>query len=245
MREPRRILWRDGRGEILQRGTYTMKKYAAVVFDLDGTLLNTLQDLQSAVNHTMSVLHCPPRTLDEVRLFAGNGIRKLVERSLPADKRDAASADRAFSVFCAYYAAHTADKTLPYPGVREMIGRLRAGGLRLAVVSNKAEFAVRTLCDRFFPAAFSAVVGARENVPKKPDPTGVRAALAELSVTPSQALYVGDSDVDAETAKNAGMDCALVSWGFRDRAILEAEHPILLADDAAAVADVALGTGKE
>ena len=130
-------------------------------------------------------------------------------------------------------------------GDRYVIERMRAGGLRLAVVSNKAEFAVRTLCDGFFPSLFGAVVGAREGVPKKPDPAGVLSALTALSVAPSEALYVGDSDVDAETARNAGMDCVLVAWGFRDRPLLEQMRPRLLAETAAAVADFALGGLEE
>lgn len=222
-----------------------MKKYAAVVFDLDGTILNTLKDLQAAVNHTMSAMHCSPRTAEEVRAFAGNGIGKLVERSLPPERRDEETCAKALSVFCEYYAAHAADRTVPYPGVREMLERMRTGGLRLAVVSNKAEFAVRTLCDGFFPSLFGAVVGAREGLPKKPDPAGVLSALTALSVAPSEALYVGDSDVDAETARNAGMDCVLVAWGFRDRPLLEQMRPRLLAETAAAVADFALGGLEE
>ncbi len=222
-----------------------MAKYAAVVFDLDGTLLNTAEDLRGAVNHTMSAFGCPPRTVEEVRLFAGNGIRKLVERSLPEAKRTADTVERAYRTFCDYYALHTAEKTVPYPGVPALLSLLSGGGLRLAVVSNKAEFAVRSLCEKFFPGVFSAVVGAREGSPKKPDPSGVLAALEKLGVEPCGGLYVGDSDVDGETAKNAGMDCVLVSWGFRERGLLEAMHPLAVADDAAAVAKIALGKEAE
>lgn len=221
-----------------------MKRYAAVVFDLDGTLLDTAADLQAAVNHAMSVLHCPPRTVEEVRRFAGNGIRKLVERSLPADRRDGETVGRAPEIFCAYYAAHNADRTVPYAGVPALLQALRGHGLRLAVVSNKADFAVQALCERFFPAVFAAVIGAREGMPKKPAPAGVLQALRELGTGPADALYVGDSDVDGETAKNAGMDCVLVSWGFRERPLLESMRPLAVADDAAALQKIILN-GEE
>ena len=220
-------------------------RYSAVVFDLDGTLLDTASELQGAVNHAMSAVGCPPRSVQEVRRFAGNGIRKLVERSLPAVQREGEIAARAFAAFCEYYAAHTAERTVPYPGIPSLLSRLREAGLTAAVVSNKAEFAVRTLCDRFFPGVFAAVVGAREGLPHKPDPMPVRIALSRLGILPRRALYVGDSDIDAETAENAGMDCALVSWGFRDRALLEEKHPRFLADDAAQLAAFVLGGGEK
>lgn len=205
------------------------KKYQAVIFDLDGTLLNTLEDLHGAVNHTMSALNCPLRALQEVKSFVGNGIKKLIERSLPVDRKS--DVGTAYEIFCEYYAEHNAEKTVPYAGMVGLIERLKQKGVGMGVVTNKADFAAQALCQKFFGDAFTAVIGAKENLPRKPDPAGVRKALSVLNVSAENAVYVGDSDVDYYTAKNAGVDCVLVSWGFRDKPLLTLLKPLTVADD--------------
>lgn len=191
-----------------------------VIFDLDGTLLDTLDDLADAVNWALEQEQLPRRTREEVRAFVGNGIRNLIERAVPAGT-EAAQTDRVFAGFKARYAGHCADKTRPYPGILELLARLRAEGIRTAVVSNKADFAVQTLCRDYFPGLVDCAVGERAGIPKKPAPDSVQEVLRALEIPREQAVYVGDSDVDVLTARNAGMDGILVLWGFRDRQTLE------------------------
>lgn len=191
-----------------------------VIFDLDGTLLDTLDDLADAVNWALKQEQLPRRTREEVRAFVGNGIRNLIERAVPAGT-EAAQTDRVFAGFKARYAGHCADKTRPYPGILELLARLRAEGIRTAVVSNKADFVVQTLCRDYFPGLVDCAVGERAGIPKKPAPDSVQEVLRALEIPREQAVYVGDSDVDVVTARNAGMDGILVLWGFRDRQTLE------------------------
>lgn len=191
-----------------------------VIFDLDGTLLDTLDDLADAVNWALEQEQLPRRTREEVRAFVGNGIRNLIERAVPTGT-EAAQTDRVFAGFKARYAGHCADKTRPYPGILELLARLRAEGIRTAVVSNKADFAVQTLCRDYFPGLVDCAVGERAGIPKKPAPDSVQEVLRALEIPREQAVYVGDSDVDVLTARNAGMDGILVLWGFRDRQTLE------------------------
>lgn len=218
-----------------------MKTYKAVAFDLDGTLLNTLEDLKEALNYTMSAMNCPLRTLDETRNFVGNGIRKLLERALPEGKRGEEYVSRAYEIFCDYYAQHDADCTVPYDGICSLLEKLSVRGVRLAVISNKADFAVRALCKRFFGDIFAVVIGAGDALPHKPDPTGLFAAMREMNVSPEDTVYVGDSDVDCYTAKNAEVDCISVSWGFRPRALLSSLHPLAVVDSAAQLQKILLG----
>lgn len=209
-----------------------MKKYSAVVFDLDGTLLNTLGDLHGAVNHTLQTMGFPLRTQDEVRLFVGNGIRKLIQRSLPENHKDEGTVSEAYRIFCNFYEEHCADLTAPYDGIPELIARLSKEGLPMSVVSNKDEDASIRLCSRFFgDGAFVSVLGSRPDRPRKPDPSGVFSALSAMGGSPRTAVYVGDSDVDFFTAANAGMDCILASWGFRGRAQLEKLPNAVIVDD--------------
>ena len=191
-----------------------------VIFDLDGTLLDTLDDLADAVNWALKQEQLPRRTREEVRAFVGNGIRNLIERAVPAGT-EAAQTDRVFAGFKARYAGHCADKTRPYPGILELLARLRAEGIRTAVVSNKADFAVQTLCRDYFPGLVDCAVGERAGIPQKPAPDSVQEVLRALKISREQAVYVGDSEVDVVTARNAGMDGILVLWGFRDRQTLE------------------------
>lgn len=195
-------------------------KYKLVIFDLDGTVLNTLDDLADSVNHALTAHAFPPRTVDEVRAFVGNGIRKLISCAVPQGT-DEKSVEAVFSEFVAYYGEHCALKTCPYPGITALLRDLRADGYLLAVLSNKADFAVSALCEQYFPGAFDSVAGEKQGIPRKPDPAGVHAMLAQLGVSAEDAVYIGDSDVDVLTAANSGLDCICVDWGFRSREQLE------------------------
>lgn len=184
-----------------------------VIFDLDGTLLNTLGDLTDATNFALGTLGYPARTEDEVRAFVGNGIGKLIERALPAGAGEA-DAQKALAAFKEHYESHCTHRTAPYAGVPELLDRLEGNGYRLAIVSNKADFAVQLLRDRYFPR-IALAIGEREGIGRKPAPDSLLAAMETLSSRPEDTVYVGDSDVDIETARNAGVDCVSVTWGFR------------------------------
>ncbi|MGN0354253.1 MAG: HAD family hydrolase [Muricoprocola sp.] len=190
-----------------------------VIFDLDGTLLDTLEDLKDSLNYALGVYEMPKRSLDEVRCFVGNGIRKLIERGVPEGTK-AEMTDRVQAVFMEHYGEHCEDKTKPYDGIMEMLTKFREEEIHLAVVSNKADVAVKKLCDQYFPGIFDVTVGEREGVRKKPCPDSVREVLKACQIPKEQAVYVGDSEVDIETAKNAEMDAIIVDWGFREREFL-------------------------
>ena len=196
-----------------------MFKYKAIVWDLDGTLLDTLDDLTDATNHALAEHGLPARSREEVRRFVGNGIRRLIERAVPDGTPDALR-DAVYASFCPYYAAHCNDRTAPYPGVMELLAELHAAAVPMAIVSNKADFAVRELSEIYFGGLIPVAAGARDGTRTKPAPDVVLRALAELHAAPADAVYVGDSEVDVETARNAQMPCLSVSWGFRDPAVL-------------------------
>ncbi len=193
--------------------------YRLAIFDLDGTILNTLHDLAASTNAALTALGYPTRSVDEVRRFVGNGIRLLIERAVPAGT-PTAQTDEVYRCFMAHYAQHCADTTRPYDGIPELLRALRAAGCRTAVVSNKADSAVQPLCRRYFDGLFDAAVGERPGVRKKPAPDSVNEILRQLAIPRTQAVYIGDSDVDIHTAQNAQMDCISVDWGFRSRAFL-------------------------
>lgn len=213
---------RPGLGASKARFFYLRRVFvkSAIIFDLDGTLLDTLDDLRDALNHALTTHSYPVRTLDETRRFVGNGIRNLVSRGVPAGTAEA-EIDAVFATFKPYYQAHCLDKTKPYEGILELLGRLKEEHYPIAVVSNKADSAVQTLCQRFFPGLVDFAVGERENVRRKPAPDSVLAALDALGVTQTEAVYVGDSEVDIETARNGGLPCISVTWGFRAEDVLE------------------------
>ena len=194
--------------------------YQAVIFDLDGTLLNTLEDLAASTNAALTAFSMPARTVDEVRRMVGNGLGNLIRRAVPAGTPDETQAE-VLAAMKAHYALHALDRTELYPQAAAALSGLRAAGIPCAVVSNKADFGVRALHDRFFRGLVRFSFGEREGYPRKPDPALVHLALHQLGLGPEQAVYVGDSDVDAATARNAGMDCILVDWGFRERSLLE------------------------
>lgn len=206
-----------------------MKRYKAVIFDLDGTLLNTLEDLTDAVNHVMRQFNYPEHTIEEIRSFVGNGIKLLIERSLP-DGKDNPEFDKVFSEFKSYYTSHCQIKTRPYDGIMELISSLKEQGYKLAIVSNKNQSAVTELNNIYFSDYISTAIGEKEGVRKKPAPDTVIKALNELGISSDDAVYVGDSDVDRETAKNSDMDCISVTWGFRDRKLLESLKPYAIID---------------
>lgn len=207
-----------------------MSRYDAVIFDLDGTLLDTLDDLMDAVNHALAEMGWPLRSREEIRQFVGNGVALLMERSVPAGTASADTA-KALAIFKDYYELHKQDKTAPYPGVVELLKALREKGFQLAVVSNKFDAAVKALVEDYFPALLHSAAGENEvaGVPKKPAPAMVLRVLKELGVSPGRAVYVGDSDVDLQTAANAGLPCISVTWGFRDRAFLTAHGAAVFA----------------
>lgn len=206
-----------------------MKRYKAVIFDLDGTLLNTLEDLTDAVNHVMRQFNYPEHTIEEIRSFVGNGIKLLIERSLPYGK-DNPEFDKVFSEFKSYYTSHCQIKTRPYDGIMELISSLKEQGYKLAIVSNKNQSAVTELNNIYFSNYISTAIGEKEGVRKKPAPDTVIKALNELGISSDDAVYVGDSDVDRETAKNSDMDCISVTWGFRERKLLESLKPYAIID---------------
>ena len=196
-------------------------KYRLAMFDLDGTILNTLEDLTDSVNAVLRQHGFPTHSLDAVRSFVGKGIFTLIQKAVPANT-DGETLNAVFEDFKVHYAAHCADKTRPYEGVSDLLLALRRAGVLTAVVSNKADFAVKALADRYFKGLFDVALGEREGVPRKPAPDSVFAVLRSLGCDASQAVYIGDSDVDVETAKNAGVDGIFVNWGFRSSELLRA-----------------------
>ncbi|MDE5754452.1 MAG: HAD family hydrolase [Oscillospiraceae bacterium] len=203
-------------------------RYQLAVFDLDGTILDTLQDLYLSVNYALQKNHLPERTLSEIQQFVGNGIRKLIERSVPADLSDPEKINQVYEDFTGYYTQHYADHTMPYEQIIEVIQTIRHAGLLTAVVSNKADYAVQSLCETYFPALFDSVAGEKAGIPRKPAPDSVLSVLTALQCSPEQAVYIGDSEIDIETAKNAGLSCISVTWGFRSEAFLKEHHAGIL-----------------
>ncbi len=193
----------------------------AVLFDLDGTLLDTLDDLAAAVNHALQTCGYPVRTRDEVRRFIGNGVIKLMQRAMPADVTQA-EFDRCFASFRSYYLSHMTDLTRVFPGILPLLQALRARGIQTAVVSNKLHAGVTGLCEDYFGDLLSCAFGVQTEPERKPNPVNVLRALEYLGVKKENAVYVGDSEVDVQTAQNAGLRCVGVTWGYRDKETLRA-----------------------
>lgn len=196
-----------------------MKK--AVIFDLDGTLLNTLDDLADSTNYALSRFGYPTRTIDEVRQFVGNGVAKLIERAIPEGKNNP-NFEKCLAIFKENYAQNMYNKTAPYNGIIEMLSNLKSKGIKIAVVSNKFDLAVKELCKKYFEGFIDFAAGENEaqGIKKKPAPDTVISVLNEFNFAPEDAVYVGDSDVDIMTAKNSKMSCISVTWGFRDEKFL-------------------------
>lgn len=194
--------------------------YSTYIFDLDGTLLDTLHDLASSVNYALQTHGMPTHSFDAIRGFVGNGVRLLMERAVP-DGAQNPQFEAAFATFRQHYMQHSLDTTCPYPGIAEMLHQLKQRGCRLAVVSNKMMAATQDLVRHFFPE-IEVAIGEHEaeGIRKKPAPDTVFQALRQLGVGKKQAVYVGDSDVDLQTARNSGLPCISVLWGFRSRDFL-------------------------
>ena len=189
-------------------------KYKIAIFDLDGTILNTIEDLADSLNYALAKNGYKERTVAETQSFVVNGLLMLVKRAIKPETSEE-EAQKVLADLKAYYKIHCADKTKPYEGIPELLKDLKTADYLLAVVSNKADYAVQILCEQYFPGMFDLAVGERENVRRKPAPDSVNAGLAEFELKKADAVYIGDSDVDIETAENVGTDSILVAWGFR------------------------------
>lgn len=192
------------------------RKYEAVIFDLDGTLLNTLEDLKDSVNYALNKYSMPERSLEEIRHFVGNGVEKLIERAVP-EGTEVLIRERVFTAFKEYYALHCNDKTGLYPGISKLLSELKERNFQMAIVSNKLQEGVDALHEQYFKEYLNVAIGAREGIRKKPAPDTVFEALRILEISKEKAVYIGDSEVDIATAANSGMDCITVAWGFRTR----------------------------
>lgn len=204
-------------------------RYEAVIFDLDGTLLNTLDDLAASTNRALAHFDLPQRSLDEVRQFVGNGVEKLIRRAVPA------GTDETLTLACLDwfkqdYMVHMRDQTAPYPGILKLLKQLQDNSCKVGVVSNKFDGAVKELCREHFGDLLPVAIGERPGAQKKPARDLVDLCVAELGVHPDHCVYVGDSDVDIQTAANAGLPCLSVSWGFRSQDFLMAHGASVIID---------------
>lgn len=206
-----------------------MKKI--IVFDLDGTLLNTLEDLADSTNYALKKFNYPQRSLDEIRDFVGNGVKLLIERAIPRGSENP-DFESCLNIFKEHYSKNMYNKTRPYPGILEMLQNLRQRGCKIAVVSNKFDTAVKELCIKYFESLIDVAIGENEaaGISKKPAPDTVFKAIFELGATVSDAVYVGDSDVDIQTAQNSFIPCISVTWGFRSREFLIQNRAKILID---------------
>ena len=197
-----------------------------VIFDLDGTLLNTIEDLAQATNHALECCGYATHDTEKYRYFVGNGINKLFERALPEDKRDYDNVMKIRSLFIPYYNIHNHDFTRPYDGMTSILSELQKKGIMIAVASNKYQSATEGLVKEYFPdIKFIKILGQREGVPTKPDPTIIYEIMKAAKATKEETLYIGDSNVDMQTANNAGVDGVGVEWGFRTREELLQNNP--------------------
>ena len=216
-----------------------MKKL--VIFDLDGTLLNTIADLAHSTNYALNKLGYPTHEIETYNFMVGNGIDKLFERALPEEEKSKENVLRVRKEFVPYYDIHNADDSRPYPGIPELLSYLQDAGVQIAVASNKYQAATQKLVDHYFPEIhFTAVLGQREGVKVKPDPIIVSDILEIAKVAKEEALYVGDSGVDMQTAANAGVTACGVTWGFRPRTELEEFNPSYIADTAGEIKNLIL-----
>ena len=199
-------------------------RFDTVIFDLDGTILDTLGDLRDSVNFALKNNNLPCRSTEEIRAFVGNGIRLLIERAVPQNTEKAV-VDKCFDDFKAHYKNNSANLTKPYNGVIAVLNKLKDKGIKLAIVSNKADFAVQTLVEKYFEGIFDFSVGEKEGIRRKPFPDSVFNAMEYLGADKNTTVYVGDSEVDVETAFNSEIPCIAVTWGFRDKAVLENLNP--------------------
>ena len=205
--------------------------YQNVIFDLDGTLLNTINDLADAANWVCVNHGWPTHTVEEYKQYVGNGMTKLAQRFVPTDWRTPAGIKQILDEFMPYYDAHKEDKTAPYPGIPDLLHELKGAGVNIAVLSNKAHSLVPSILENYFPGVFSYTQGAVDGIPTKPDPTLLHRLMKEMGASQESTLFVGDSNVDVRTAKNGGLTCCGVLWGFRGREELEQEGADFLAEN--------------
>ena len=196
-----------------------MREFETYVFDVDGTLLETLKDLAASTNFALRQYDMPEHSIEDVRMFVGNGVKKLMERAIP-NGLDNPKFEEVYATFRQHYLNHNLDTTKPYDGIPELLRELKGRGKKLAIVSNKFYAATQDLARHFFPDTIEVAIGERENIKKKPAPDTVVEALRQLGVSKEGAVYIGDSDVDIMTARNSGLPCASVLWGFRDKEFL-------------------------
>lgn len=204
-------------------------KYNTVIFDMDGTLLDTLEDLTDSVNYALNKFGYPLRTLNEIRSFVGNGVKVLMNLSVP-NGTSAEDTAKCLEIYRKNYSENMQNKTRPYEGINDLLKNLKEKGIKLAIVSNKYDSAVKALCKDYYHEFIQVAIGESQGVAKKPAPDSVYAALEQLGSSKEEAIYVGDSDVDVHTAHNAGLKCVGVTWGFRNRDILNAEGADFIID---------------
>ena len=216
-----------------------MNRKTTLIFDLDGTLLDTLEDLKNSVNHSMEIVHLPIRSLEEIRAFVGNGVIKLIEKCVPGGQ-NSPKFRQALSLFQEHYLVHCNDMTSPYPGIMDLLSALKKEGYKLAIVSNKSDAAVKELCQIYFQGLIEVAIGENEaaGIRRKPAPDTAFTALSELGSTVEEAVYVGDSEVDMATAAAAGMDVIICTWGFRDRDYLKEQGAQILVDSPMEILDL-------
>ncbi len=218
-----------------------------VIFDLDGTLCNSIADLGHACNHALQAFQFPVHAMDEYPRMVGNGINRLIERALPVKEQSLPEDERAALVqqlrtcFIAYYDAHCCDFTQPYEGIQEVLAACKQNHILMAVATNKYQAAAERIVRHFFPNRFNLIHGEQEGVPRKPDPESVRRIMAALHAEPEQTVFVGDSLVDIQTAGNAGLSVIACSWGFCPRQKLENAQPNYLIDDPLALVPLLIG----
>ena len=215
-----------------------MKKL--VLFDLDGTLINSIDDLADSTNYALQQCGLPLHTVDEYKYFVGNSVDPLIRRALPEEEKENQELfDRVKKIYLSYYAAHSKDKTHPYPGISDLLSRCNKAGVLVAVVSNKPDDITADVVRYYFPQIhFAATMGPKEGIPKKPDPAGVREVLRITGIALEDALYVGDTWVDMQTAQNSGVQSCGVLWGFRTRQELVENHADFIAANAAELAEI-------
>lgn len=216
-----------------------MKKYNFAIFDLDGTILDTLGDLRDSVNFALSSNNLPERTTGEIRQFVGNGIRLLIERAVP-ENTPVDVVDKCFNDFKVHYKVNSANLTKPYNGILDMLKTLQANGVKMAVVSNKADFAVQGLIKQYFSDLFDFSVGEKDGINRKPSPDSVFAAMEYLGADENNTVYIGDSEVDIETARNSHIPCIAVTWGFRDKDVLKTLNPQYIVNEPKDIIDTIL-----
>lgn len=212
--------------------------FKVAIFDLDGTLLNTLDDLANACNYALNKFSFPTHEVEKYKTFIGNGIYKLVERAVPDNKEDDETVGKVLEVFSDYYNEHMMDMTKPYDGIINLLDELRMKGIKLGVVSNKKHEFTIEIVNKYFGDRFDIVFGHRENYKEKPDPSSVLEIIEKLDVLKSECIYIGDSNVDVITARNSGIECIGVSWGFRGKEELAKAGADYLADNIIELRDI-------